>query len=376
MREAFFLLNITNMIILVMFGLTGDLVVNAFFTSWLASGWLLGGVAATLLLFLSIQPLTKPKNHSATSILHVSYDSTREVIQEINKEFAKKWKQDFGLDILVGQSNGGSGSQARSLLDGLPGDVTSLAIYPDMAAVGAKGLLPKNWQERPGVKTPPWSTLIVFLVRSGNPKSIRNWRDLTRDGVSVVLPSPKISGNGKLAFLGGWGDAYLKNRSTEEANAYIQRLYRNVPVMDASARATAATFFQKGIGDVMVAWENEAMMAIQESMNQLELVYPSRTFKASPPICLVETVADKHGTKEIAEEYISYFYSPQAQRILARFGFRPVHEEIFQECAGKFPQVKQFSLNDLGLDWGRAQELFFREGALFDQVFLEISKRK
>lgn len=332
-------------------------------------GVLLGAVSAFLLLFFSIQPMGKSGSSDSLQLLHVSFDPTREVIFEINEHFANFVKSSQGLSVKVLQSHGGSGSQARSVVDGLAADVVSLALWTDLEVLGRKNLLKPGWDSSRGVVAPPWKTVIVFVVRKGNPKGIRDWGDLVGPNIELITPNPKISGNGRLVFLSAWGYSLQRQPDIQAARDFLAKLYHNVPVMDASARASQVTFFQKRIGDVQLAFESEALMAVKESAGQLEIVYPSTSIQVDPPLVLVDKNVDAKGTRGMAESYLSYFFSPDAQRIIAKNGYRPTNPEILQEFESKFPPIQLFGISLIGKGWAEVQSAFFGEGGEFDQIF-------
>lgn len=335
-------------------------------------GVFLGVFSASLFLFIAIQPIQKRSKPSNPELLHVSFDPTREVIHEINALFVKKMQGILGTEVQVFQSHGGSGSQARSVADGLSADITSFALFTDLEVIARKDLLYSGWEKSKGVVTPPWNTAIVFVVRKGNPKNIKDWSDLTRSGVSIITPNPKISGNGRLVFLSAWGYMLKKGCNETEARDFLKQIYKNVPVMDASARASQLTFFQKKIGDVQLAFESEALMAVTESEGQLEIVFPSISIKVEPPIALVDRNVDAKGTRELAESYLGFYYSLEAQQVIAKNGYRPSNLVVAREFKGKFPDINFFEVGLLGKSWTELQSDFFGENGIFDQVFQAI----
>ena len=333
---------------------------------------LFGGFVSFFLLFLAIQPIQKRAVSTTLELLHVSFDPTREVIHEINEAFALDWQKFKGGNVQIFQSHGGSGSQARSIADGLPADVASFALFTDMEAIAKKKLLHAGWEKTKGVVSPPWATAIVFLVRKGNPKKIMDWNDLGQPGVGIITPNPKISGNGRLVFLSAWGYMLEKGRSESEAREFLKNIYKNVPVMDGSARASQVTFFQKKIGDVQLSFESEALMAVKESEGQLDIVYPSISIKVEPPIAVVDANVDSKGTRDLAEIYLNFYYGSEAQRIIAKNGYRPSDPLIAKEFESKFPPMKLFDLSVVGNSWAEVQSVFFAEDGIFDQVFKAI----
>lgn len=333
---------------------------------------LFGGFVAFLLLFFAIQPIQKRAVSTTLELLHVSFDPTREVIHEINEAFALDWQKFKGGNVQIFQSHGGSGSQARSIVDGLPADVASFALFTDMEAIAKKKLLHAGWEKTKGVISPPWGTAIVFVVRKGNPKKIMDWNDLGQPGVGIITPNPKISGNGRLVFLSAWGYMLQKGHSDSDARDFLKKIYKNVPVMDASSRGSQVTFFHKKIGDVQLAFESEALMAVKESVGQLEIIYPSISIKVEPPIAVVDSNVDSKSTRDFAEIYLNFYYGKEAQRIIAKNGYRPSDPSIAKEFESKFPPMKLFDVDLVGNSWSSVQSAFFAEDGIFDQVFKTI----
>ena len=307
------------------------------------------------------------------TLLNVSYDPTRELYQDINKTFAKQWKEKSGDNVTVKQSHGGSGKQARAIIDGLDADVATLALAYDIDEVGARGLLSKDWQKRLPNNSTPYSSTIVFLVRKGNPKGIKDWGDLVKPGVAVITPNPKTSGGARWNHLAAWGYA-LKQPGGSEATAkeFIGKLYKNVPVLDSGARGATTTFVERGIGDVLLAWENEALLAIKElGPDKVEIVTPSVSILAEPPVTVVDKVVDKRGTRKVAEAYLQYLYTDEGQDIIAKHYYRPTVEKAAKKYAAQFPTVKLFTINDVAGGWTKAQKAHFSDGGVFDQVYLK-----
>jgi sulfate/thiosulfate-binding protein len=305
------------------------------------------------------------------TLLNVSYDPTRELYEEYNAAFAKYWKGKTGDDVTVKQSHGGSGKQARTVIDGLPADVVTLALAGDIDAIAANGkLLPVNWQSRLPHNSSPYTSTIVFLVRKGNPKNIRDWGDLVKPGVAVITPNPKTSGGARWNYLAGWAWA-LKQPGGSEATAkdYVRKLFRNVPVLDTGARGATTTFVQRGIGDVLLAWENEAFLSIKElGADKVQIVVPSLSILAEPPVTVVDKVVLRRGTREVATEYLKYLYSPQAQEIIARNFYRPIDETVAAKHAAQFPKIELVTIADFG-GWAKAQKQHFADGGVFDQIY-------
>lgn len=304
------------------------------------------------------------------TLLNVSYDPTRELYQDLNKVFAAQWQAAHGDTVTIQMSHGGSGKQARAVVDGLPADVVTLALAYDIDAIADHGLLAKNWQQRLPDNASPYTSTIVFLVRKGNPKSIKDWPDLIRSGVQVITPNPKTSGGARWNFLAAWGYALQQPGGNEmRARAFAHALYQHVPVLDAGARGATNTFVQRGMGDVLIAWEDEALQARQEfGKDAFEIVIPSISILAEPPVAVVDVNADKHGNRTVAEAYLKFLYTPQAQEIAARHFYRPRLAPVAQKYAGQFPKVKTFTVAQLFGDWRRAQAKFFADGGVFDQI--------
>jgi sulfate transport system substrate-binding protein len=308
---------------------------------------------------------------SDVSLLNVSYDPTRELYVEINAAFAKDWKARTGDDVTVRQSHGGSGKQARSVIDGLEADVVTLALAWDIDALHDKAqLLPENWQQRLPSNSCPFTSTIVFLVRDGSTKKIKDWDDLAQPGLSVITPNPKTSGGARWIYLAAYGDALRKNHGdAAAARHFMEQLYRNVPVMDEGARGAATTFVQHDIGDVLVGWENEALMIVNGfGRGRFEIVYPPRSILAEPPVALVDKYVDMHGTRAVAEAYLRFLYSPEGQEIGARHYFRPQLAEVGARHSGMFRPVETFTLNEVFGSWKQAQRIHFDEGGVFDQI--------
>jgi sulfate transport system substrate-binding protein len=314
--------------------------------------------------------------HSAVSaaditLLNVSYDPTRELYQDFNAAFARQWKAKTGDNVVVRQSHGGSGKQARSVIDGLTADVVTLALAYDIDAISERGLIAHGWQQRLGYRSAPYTSTIVFLVRKGNPKHIRDWSDLVRPGVEVITPNPKTSGGARWNHLAAWGYALRQPGATEaSAKDFLARLYHNVPVLDSGARGATTTFVERGIGDVLLAWENEALLAMKElGPDKFEMVAPSVSILAEPPVAVVDKVVDKRGTRKVAEAYLAYLYSDEGQQIIAKNYYRPAVAHIAKKYALQFPAVKLFTVDDVAGGWTKAQKAHFADGGVFDQIY-------
>ena len=326
---------------------------------------------------------------TGVELLNVSYDPTRELYQEYNAAFAKYWKEKTGQEVTVRQSHGGSGKQARGVIDGLQADVVTLALAYDIDAIAEKsGFIAKDWRTRLPHNSAPYTSTIVFLVRKGNPKGIHDWSDLVRPGVEVITPNPKTSGGARWNYLAAWGWALQRElgdfsklkdpaqadavkQAQDKARAFVAALYRNVPVLDSGARASTTTFTQRGIGDVLLAWENEAFLCLNETGGDLiEMVVPSSTILAEPPVALVDGVADRRGTRAVAQAYLEYLYSPEGQRVAARHYYRPVEPDKADAAdMARFPAANLFTIDEVFGGWSAAQKDHFADGGVFDQIY-------
>ena len=322
------------------------------------------------LLLLVLSVLAAPAA-GALEMLNVSYDPTRELYQEFNDAFLAHWKANGGQDVILRQSHGGAGKQARAVIDGLEADVVTLALAYDIDAIAERAkLMPANWQSRLPHNSCPYTSTIVFLVRKGNPKGIRDWDDLVKPGVEVITPNPKTSGGARWNFLAAWGYA-LKRWHNEEDKArdFVRRLYKNVPVLDTGARGSTNTFL-RGIGDVFISWENEALLAVNKlGKNQFEIVVPSITILAEPPVALIDKNADKHGTRAVAQAYLEFLYTEPGQEICAKHFYRPIDEKVAAKYGGQFPKVETFKIDAVFGGWQNAQKTHFNEGGTFDRIF-------
>jgi sulfate/thiosulfate transport system substrate-binding protein len=304
-------------------------------------------------------------------LLNVSYDPTRELYQDVNTAFARYYQAKTGDTVKIKQSHGGSGKQGRAVIDGLQADVVTLALAYDIDAIAERNLLAKDWQKRLAHNSTPYSSTIVFLVRKGNPKGIKDWGDLVKPGVSVITPNPKTSGGARWNHLAAYGYALrLPGGTPASAKDYLGKLYKNVPVLDSGARGATTTFVERGIGDVLLAWENEALLAVKElGPNKFDIVAPSVSILAEPPVAVVDKVADKRGTRKVAEAYLNYLYTDEAQEIIAKNYYRPTVEKEARKYAAQFPNVKLFTLAQVSGDWAKAQQTHFADGGLFDQIY-------
>jgi sulfate transport system substrate-binding protein len=323
-------------------------------------------------LFLALGAILPRVAGAETTLLNVSYDPTRELYQDFNAAFAKYWEAKTKEKVRINQSHGGSGKQARAVIDGLEADVVTLALAYDIDAIAEKAnLIPKNWQSRLPQNSSPYTSTIVFLVRKGNPKQIKDWDDVVKPGVSVITPNPKTSGGARWNYLAAWGYA-LKKYGNEEVKAkdFVTRLYKNVPVLDSGARGSTTTFVERGIGDVLLAWENEAFLAVKElGPDKFEIVVPSVSILAEPPVAVVDKVVDKHHTRAVAQAYLEYLYSPEGQEIAARNYYRPRLESVAVKFAGQFPRIKLFTIDEVFGGWQKAQKTHFEDGGTFDQIY-------
>jgi sulfate/thiosulfate transport system substrate-binding protein len=304
------------------------------------------------------------------TLLNVSYDPTRELYVDFNAAFARYWRAKTGQTVRVDQSHGGSGTQARAVIDGLAADVVTLGLAADIDAIARQGqLLPLNWQSRLPDNSSPYTSTIVFLVRKGNPKGIHDWGDLARPGVSVITPNPKTSGGARWNYLAAWAWALRQPGGNESsAREFVRRVYKNVPVLDTGARGSTTTFVQRGLGDVLIAWENEAMLALRQlGEDRFEIVVPSVSILAEPPVAVVDRVALRHGTRAVAMAYLEYLYSKEGQEIIARHYYRPRDPQVAAQYAARFPKLELATIADFG-GWDEAQRVHFRDGGVFDQI--------
>ncbi len=320
-------------------------------------------------------PQTQTNNNSAgekkIELLNVSYDPTREFYEEFNLSFASYWKTKTGNEVTVKQSHGGSGKQARAVIDGLKADVVTLALAYDIDAISESELIQKDWQSKLANRSAPYTSTIVFLVRKGNPKSIEDWDNLINPDIAVITPNPKTSGGARWNYLAAWGYALQKNNGDEKkAREYVTELYKHVPVLDSGARGATTTFVERGIGDVLLAWENEAFLAINElGKDKFEIVVPSVSILAEPPVAVVDKVVDDRGTREVAEGYINYLYSEEGQELAAKHYFRPRLESVAKKYESSFPTINLFTIDDVFGGWQNAHKAHFVDGGLFDQMY-------
>jgi len=316
--------------------------------------------------------LSEAASGKQINLLNASYDPTRELYEDYNKAFAAYWKSKTGDDVRINQSHGGSGKQARAVIDGLDADVVTLALAYDIDSIAEKsGSLSKNWQEKLPNNSSPYTSTIVFLVRKGNPKGIKDWDDLIKPGVSVIAANPKTSGGARWTYLAAWGYALKTFGGDEEkAKDFVKRFYKNAPVLDSGARGATTTFIERGIGDVLVGWENEAHLAVNEiGKDKFEIVTPSISILAEPPVAVVDRVVERHGTGAVAEEYVKYLYSDEGQEIIAKHYYRPRNEKILGKYGDKFAKIQLFTIKDIAGDWQAAQKKHFADKGIFDEIY-------
>lgn len=324
-----------------------------------------------LLQFAALSVLAATAHAADIQLLNVSYDPTRELYQDINQSFASQWKQKTGDNLKLRQSHGGSGKQARAVIDGLDADVVTLGLAYDIDEIAGRGLIAPDWQKRLPHNSTPYSSTIVFLVRKGNPKDIKDWSDLIKPGVAVITPNPKTSGGARWNYLAAWGYALRQPGGNEaKAREFVARLYGNVPVLDSGARGSTTTFIERGIGDVLIAWENEALLAIKElGPDKVQIVSPPQSILAEPPVAVVDKVADRRGSRKVAEAYLQFLYSDEGQEIIARNYYRPMVDKVARKVAAQFPKVKLFTIDEVFGGWARGQKAHFADGGSFDQIY-------
>ena len=315
--------------------------------------------------------LATPVQASEVTLLNVSYDPTRELYQDFNKVFADHWKKTSGQDVKIKQSHGGAAKQARSVIDGLQADVVTLALSYDIDEIAQRGILAKDWQKRLPNNSAPYTSTIVFLVRKGNPKNIKEWSDLARPGISVITPNPKTSGGARYNYLAAWGYALKQPGGNEQsAQDLLTKIYKNVPVLDSGARGSTTTFVEREIGDVLITWENEALLAIRElGPDKVQIVAPSLSILAEPPVTIVDKVVDRRGTRKVAEAYLKFLYSDEGQELAGKHYYRPINEKIAAKYASQFPKVKLLTVDEIAGGWTKAQKMHFADGGTFDRIY-------
>jgi len=325
-------------------------------------------ICRTIATILGIASITAAAG--AQVLLNVSYDPTRELYQEFNGAFARYWKAKTGQTVSIKQSHGGSGAQARAVIEGLDADVVTLALSYDIDAVAQAGLLNAGWQKRMPNNSAPYTSTVVFVVRKGNPKGIRDWGDLAKPGIQIITANPKTSGGARWNYLAAWGAALRQRGGSEEkARQFVAEVYKKVPVLDSGARGSTITFVQRRIGDVLLAWENEAYLALQESPGELDIVTPPVSILAEPPVAVVDKVVDRKGTRAIAEAYLQYLYSPEGQEIAAKRHYRPRDANVAAKYAGSFTKLNLFTIDEVFGGWQKAQKTHFVDGGVFDQIY-------
>jgi sulfate/thiosulfate transport system substrate-binding protein len=328
----------------------------------------------TMSLLIAVLALATPIGATAAEVnlLNVSYDPTRELYQDFDDAFAKYWQTKTGNKVTIKASHGGSGKQARAIIDGLEADVATLALAYDVDQLYEKGkLIPKDWQKRLPNNSSPYTSTIVFLVRKGNPKHIKDWDDVVKPGISVITPNPKTSGGARWNFLAAWAYALQHNNNDEaKAKEFVAKLYKNVPVLDSGARGSTTTFVERGIGDVLLAWENEAFLAKKElGPDKVEIVVPSLSILAEPPVTVVDKVVDKHKTRAVAEAYLNYLYTEEGQEIAAKNYYRPTLESVAKKYEGQFPKINLVKIDEVFGGWQKAQKKYFSDGGVFDEIY-------
>jgi sulfate transport system substrate-binding protein len=310
-----------------------------------------------------------PLHAAELELLNVSYDPTRELYRAVNEAFAPQYKAKTGTELTIRQSHGGSGTQARAVVDGLEADVVTLAMWPDTNAIAKAGLLPIGWEKSLPNNSLPYTSTIVFVVRKGNPKGIKDWPDIVKPGVEIVTPNPKTSGNGKLSFLAAWGSVVTRGGSDAQALEFVKKLYEQTPVLDLGARASTTTFVQKKIGDVHLSWENEAQLEVKEAGGSVEIVYPPTSFLAEPHVAVVTKNAERKGSLDAAKAYLEFLYTPEGQEIIAKNFYRPSDPTVLAKYRAQFPEITLFKVDAVAKSWDDATAKYFGDGALFDSFY-------
>jgi sulfate/thiosulfate transport system substrate-binding protein len=345
----------------------------------LVNKWVVSGFAAVLAFVPLLQgcgdstrsadATTGPAAPAEVEILNVSYDPTRELWRDLNEHFAAKYEKESGTKVSIKQSHGGSSTQARTVIDGLDADVVTLASIIDTDAISQKGLIKAGWIDRLPERSLPYYSTVVFVVRKGNPKGIKDWPDLVKPGVETITPNPKTSGNGYLSFFSAWGSVVLRGGSRQDAVDYVTKLYKQVPVLDSGARGATTTFVQKGIGDVHLAWENEAHLEVKEAKGELEIVYPPISIRAEPHVAVVDANVDRKNTRAVAEAYLKYAYTDEAQEVIAKHFYRPSNEAVLKRHASTFPEIRLFKITEIAESFQDAHKQFVAEGGVFDTIY-------
>jgi len=319
----------------------------------------------------TVVPGVQARAEEEVVLLNVSYDPTRELYQEFNTAFVRHWRAETGKTVVIRQSHGGAGKQARAVIDGLEADVVTLALAYDIDEISRRGLIAPDWQKRLPNNSCPYTSTMVFLVRKGNPKNIKDWDDLVKPGVSVITPNPKTSGGARWNYLAAWGYALRHNNGDDgKAREFVTRLYRNVPVLDSGARGSTTTFVQRGIGDILITWENEAFLAMEKlGKGSVEIVVPSLSILCEPPVTVVDKVVDQHGTREVATAYLQYLYTMEGQQIAAKYNYRPSMKSVAYEHTDKFPEIEMLAIDEVFGGWHIAQKAHFADGGTFDRIY-------
>lgn len=329
----------------------------------------LGIFIALLGVLTGFAGFTSPASAEELVLLNVSYDPTRELWKDLNAHFIPLYEKETGNKLTIDQSHGGSSSQARAVIDGLDADVVTLASAIDTDAISKKGLIKEGWVDELPNRSLPYTSTLVFVVRKGNPKGVKDWPDLVKQGVEVITPNPKTSGNGYLTFFDAWGSVVLRGGSEQDAVNYVTELYKHVPVLDSGARGSTTTFVQKGIGDVHIAWENEAHLEVEEAKGQLEIIYPPISIQAEPHVTIVDVNVDRKGTRPAAEAYLNYLYTDEAQEIIAKHFYRPSNQAILKKHAATFPDIKLFNITEIAESFQDAHKKFIADGGVFDSIY-------
>src|SRR3984957_15645065 len=330
--------------------------------------WLNAFAVTAVVMAVTLVVIKNIEGDTSAELLNVSYDPTRELFKDLNQQFVAQYAKQTGKKLIIQQSHGGSSRQAQAVIDGLPADVVTLALRSDVEALHRRGLIADGWADRLPDSSEPYTSTIVFVVRKGNPRGIKDWPDLIRPGVSVITPNPKTSGNGKLSVLAAWGSVIYRGGSEAEALQYLKQLYQHVPILDTGARDATNTFTQEKIGDVHLTWENEALLETEEYRGELEIVYPPVSIRAEPSVAWVDANVARHKTEPYAKAYLEFLYSDQAQEIIAQHGYRPINPEVLKRHRAQLPQMDLFAVTVVAKDWDEAQQKFFADNGIFDVI--------
>jgi sulfate transport system substrate-binding protein len=332
------------------------------------TAWLNTIAVTAVVIAVTVLVVKNIEGDTSNELLNVSYDPTRELFQDLNKQFVAQYARQTGRKLTIKQSHGGSSRQAQAVIDGLPADVVTLALSSDVEALRKRGLIADGWAQRLPNNSEPYTSTIVFVVRKGNPRGIKDWPDLIRPGVSVITPNPKTSGNGKLSVLAAWGSVIYRGGTEAQAEQYLSQLYQHVPVLDTGARDATNTFTQEKLGDVHLTWENEALLEAQEYRGEVEIVYPPVSIRAEPSVAWVDANVARRKTEASAKAYLEFLYTDQAQETIAQHGYRPINPEVLKKHAAQLPQIDLFPITILAKDWEEAQQKFFADNGIFDMV--------